>query len=75
MEDLKPSADLTDQTFNNLESLLDSIRKELYQVKQSFYSQCFGSWFFFPDPDQTFFSESGHGSAKNPDPIRKNPDS
>ena len=32
MEDLKPSADLTDQTFNNLESLLDSIRKELYQV-------------------------------------------
>ena len=30
---------------------------------------------FFPDPDQTFFSESrfGSGSAKNPDPIRKNP--
>ena len=31
---------------------------------------------FFPDPDQTIFSESGSGSgsAKNPDPIRKNPD-
>ena len=29
---------------------------------------------FFPDPDQTFFSESRSGSAKNPDPIRKNPD-
>ena len=29
---------------------------------------------FFPDPDQNFFSESGSGSAKNPDPIRKNPD-
>ena len=28
---------------------------------------------FFPDADQTFFSESG--SAKNPDPIRKNQDS
>ena len=28
---------------------------------------------FSPDPDQTF-SESGSGSAKNPDPIRKNPD-
>ena len=27
---------------------------------------------FFPDPDQTFFPESG--SAKVPDPIRKNPD-
>ena len=31
---------------------------------------------FLPDldPDQTFFSESGSGSAKNPVPIRKNPD-
>ena len=35
--------------------------------------QFFGSG-FFPDPDQTFFPESGSGSAKNPDPIRKNPD-
>ena len=35
------------------------------------YEQFFGSG-FFPDPDQNFFSESG--SAKNPDPIRKNPD-
>ena len=35
--------------------------------------------FFFPDPDQPFFLsprplEFGSGSAKNPDPIRKNPD-
>ena len=29
---------------------------------------------FFPDPDQTFFSESGSGSAKKLDSIRKNPD-
>ena len=29
---------------------------------------------FFPDLDQNFFSESGSGSAKNPDPIIKNPD-
>ena len=26
---------------------------------------------FFPDPDQNFFSESGSGSAKNPDPDPK----
>ena len=37
------------------------------------YQQCSGSS-FFPDPDQNFFSESGSGLAKNPDPIRKNPD-
>ena len=29
---------------------------------------------FCPDPDQTFFSESGSGSAKKLDSIRKNPD-
>ena len=28
---------------------------------------CFGCG-FFPDPDQTFFSEPGSGSVKNPDP-------
>ena len=32
--------------------------------------QCFGSGFFFPDPDQTVFSVSGSGLAKNPDQIR-----
>ena len=29
---------------------------------------------FFPDPDRTFFPESGSGSAENPDLIRKNQD-
>ena len=29
---------------------------------------------FSPDPDQTFFPESGSRSAKNPDPMWKNPD-
>ena len=28
----------------------------------------------FFSPGSAFFSESGSGSAKNPDPIRKNPD-
>ena len=37
------------------------------------FFQRFGSG-FFPDQDQTFFPESGSGSAKNPDPIRNNPD-
>ena len=32
--------------------------------------QCFGSM-FFPDPDQTFFSKSGSGSAENPNSIWK----
>ena len=32
--------------------------------------KCFGS-LFFPDPDQTFFSKSGSGSAENPNPIWK----
>ena len=31
-------------------------------------------WICFFYPDQPFVSESGSGSAKNPDPIRKNPD-
>ena len=38
------------------------------------YKAVFRIRVFFPDPDQTFFL-SGSGSAKNPDLIRKNPDS
>ena len=30
--------------------------------------------FFSPGSGLDFFSESGSGSAENPDPIRKNPD-
>ena len=32
------------------------------------WSQCFGSGFFFPDPDQAF--ESRSGSGENPDPWK-----
>ena len=50
----------------------DKIVKKKGCIAESFL-QCLGSG-FFPGPDQTFFPESGSGSAKNPDPIRKNPD-
>ena len=40
----------------------------ILNVGEGKLNQCFGSGFFFPDPDQTFFSEAGSGSAKNPDP-------
>ena len=45
------------------ESVMDLYFRDLF-------NQCFGTG-FFPDPNRTFFPESGSWSAQNPDPIRK----
>ena len=50
------------------------VRDELREIKDEGQSSVSDPGFFSGSGSEYFFSESGSGSAKNPDPIRKNPD-
>ena len=45
------------------------------RISGAFLVQCFGYGWFCPDPDQTFFPESGSGSVKESGSDPENPDS